>query len=85
MDDPVFGFERPHRVGSICGMHCKQCRSKGKDNSRLYDTFGIVVPNTAMLIVAEATEDDWVRDVLARGGVPSNPDGSKYFYVVRPD
>ena len=81
----VFGFGRPHRPGSICGNPCEQCGGKTMVTLAATKLEGRQVP--AFLIVREATHQEYVDSVLARGGkkFQLTKPGERYFYVVETD
>lgn len=83
----VWGFERPHRLASVCGPGpCQQCNpgtvSTGVD--------GILINEPPpFFIVAEATKEDWRASAAARGSDMDNPlidiPPNACFYFVRTD
>ena len=79
-DDLVWGFTRPHVVASVCGDPCTQCGP----GVECVGANGELLPNIPMLIVAEATLEDWAKSNRRRGGPGTNPPGD-YFYVVQTD
>jgi hypothetical protein len=82
--DLVFGFDKPHRPGTICGFHCEQC---GGQQTWATGINGEKLPeDQALFIVAEATEEDWRQSVKAHGGRWQEPTAhGTLFYFVRTD
>ncbi len=78
-DHVAFTFERPHRIGSVCGPGCEQCTP----DSELTDRFGEAVPQQPMVILAEATREDWLRGLREVGGTPGH--GYGYYYFISTD
>ena len=79
-DELVFGFDRPHRPGTVCGCYCEQC-GRGLSTG----ANGEPLPETAFLILEEATRADWERSVRQNGGDPFGQEDARYYYFVRPD
>ena len=76
-EDLVFGFDRPHEIGSVCrGRACPLCgggyvQTLGGEGNRLPD-------ETPLFILAQATREQW----LERGGVGGCP---RHYYFVSTD
>jgi len=74
----VWGFDRPHRIGSICKEPCGQCGAfriaRGANNEWLDS-----VP--PMLILGVATCEDHMASNRRRGG-PGTKWTYPYFYFV---
>jgi hypothetical protein len=58
--DLVFGFDAPHKVGTVCGFPCEQC---GPGVAVLIGIGKVRLPDTPLFIVAEATRQDWEGNV----------------------
>lgn len=80
-DDMVFGFTEPHRPGTICGADCDQCGQR----MEIKGVNGIPLPMVSFYIVAEATVEDWRRDVLKNGAINPTPQPGRHYYFVRTD
>ncbi len=79
----VFGFTSPHRIGTICGPECGQCRGL---QIPLTDAFGRWIPDAPPLfIVAEATYEQWRQCVIAAGNPNPRGNQSDHFYYVTTD
>lgn len=82
--EQVFGFHRPHRVGSICGPGCQQC---GVATS-MYNAEGEKVPRIPVFILRPATHAEYIASVIHGGGDPTDcpePSCDLYFYAVSMD
>jgi hypothetical protein len=75
----VFRFQKPHKVGTICGFPCSQC---GGDDAIALDASGKRLPRVPFFIAGEATEDDWRKSVIANGGVGHHEPGRHYYFVT---
>ncbi len=70
----VFASQRPHRVGEIVRRY-----------SRLNDAHGNALPHQPLLILGEATKEDWRKQVLEEGGIETPLHNHPYFYFVSTD
>jgi hypothetical protein len=80
--DLVFAFMRPHQPGTICGFPCEQC---GAGKMGMQGALCERLPDTPLLILAEATESDWRESVKRGGGEPREPSPYAFFYLVTCD
>lgn len=81
----VYGFNKKHRVGSVCTKPCEQCGLKTMQiMTGLGD--GDVINPIPLFIVREATYEEYVESVRANGGGYrlSNPN-ERFYYVVSTD
>ncbi len=83
----VFGFHRPHRIGSICnGANCAQCCMPGVGIvGKFVDAHLKDLPETPFYIVGEATREDWARAVIANGGIVREEAAYPCYYFVTTD
>lgn len=86
--DLVLSFEKPHRIGSVCRHPCAQCDPSG--TAPFLGTWGVngeTLPPQPLLIVAEATKEDWVRSIRSAGGTPvlAPQQANDRFYFVTTD
>ncbi len=75
----VFGFDTPHKLGTVCGNPCEQCDFEpmvltGADCKPL--------PPIPLFIIREATEQEWADEVRTGGGLPYKGT-ARWFYWVR--
>ena len=87
MSDLVWCFDRPHRVGSVCGETCEQC---GVSDRIIIQTNADaeILPPTPLLIIANATEEQWRESVLAYMKKKATKElchQGDYFYFVSTD
>jgi hypothetical protein len=81
----VYGFETPHKIGSICGYPCPQCGDIGNGHWVVTNALGEEIPASPLMILAEATQEQWEQCVIAEGGLQSSPATLSYFYFVSTD
>ncbi len=82
--DLVWGFDQPHRVGSVCGPGCEQCAHTGE--TRTKGPNEELLPNIPLFIEADATFEDWKQSNLARGGPGrQSRETVRYYYFVTTD
>lgn len=89
MEDLVYGFDKPHRVGSICGVRCEQCGS-GNPNTVMTVMTGPGptgrIDTVPLFIHREANYEEYEKSVIANGGGKnlSSPK-IRHYYVVSTD
>lgn len=95
MSDLVYGFGKPHRPGSICGVTCYQCagreREEGEDPpptrmSGLGST-RLIEPRP-LYIIRPASYAEYVTSAVANGGGGANlsrPSDNRHYYFVSTD
>lgn len=83
----VFAFDNVHKVGTVCGVPCHQCGESEETIGELSGINGAVLPPTPMLIVREASVEEWRESVLYGGGqaIPSAHLDKRHFYVIAVD
>ncbi len=78
----VFRFDKPHRVGSICGANCATCGACAV----VVGLGGRLLPSeTPFFILAKARRKDWEQSVKAQGGNTEGVGGDYYYFVSVPD
>lgn len=79
----VYGFSKPHQVGTVCGNPCKQC---GGDMAVMTAAGPTPIEPVPLYIVREATWEEYVVSVVANGGGAhlSQPH-ERVYYVVSTD
>ena len=79
----VWGFNRPHRVGSLCGNPCEQCgHAKVMTGPGNIGRLAVPLP---LLIVREATFEEYAASVISNGGRSRDLSRDRFFYVVTLD
>jgi hypothetical protein len=68
----VIGFYGPRRVGSIV-------------LDAVTDVFNQELPVVPLLILGEATREEWAAGIRREGGIPTNPPPCAHFYFVSTD
>jgi len=78
IDNPlVWGFPRPHRVGSVCAEPCEQCGGPTK----MVDPFGNFMPDSPLYILGEATVEDHIASNRRRGGNGQSLNSGYHYFV----
>lgn len=80
----IFQFDRPHASGTVCGFPCQQC---GEDRQMGISLHGKRIPNTPMMIVGPATQQEWLSNIEVHGGKPARARilRDAYYYRVSMD
>lgn len=81
----IYGFQYPHRVGSVCSPPCAQCHETPENLLPATGLHGADITGQAFFIARQATYEDFVQDVRKRGGDPAPPWLAEYCYVVLTD
>jgi len=76
-DALVWGFNRPHEVGTVCGEFCDQCGGRTIQTG----VNGALLPYARLLIVAPATAEDWQRSNRRRGGTGLGGNWPYHYFV----
>jgi hypothetical protein len=80
----IFQFDRPHKPGTVCGFPCEQC---GAGRVMGISLHGKRVADVPMLILGSATQDEWLANIAANGGDPSQAwiEPTAHYYRVSMD
>lgn len=81
----VYGFDRPHRPGTVCWKACEQC---GLDRVMFMTGIGPDAEHIEiqpLRIVREASRDEYVASCVANGGGEHLSTVGRHYYVVETD
>ena len=84
----IFGFDLPHKIGSICNFPCKQCNDD-PNNPELSEMTGSDgrIDYQPLRIIKESSKEAYIefcKSVNGKLKVPLHPK-FKYFYEVETD